>query len=87
MSVNAEPFLDAYANLLQNTDKYIISSHCPIVVNLIEQKFPKLLEHLAPIKNEAVIHAQLLKQNTVTMPKWCIFLLVSVWSAKTMTLT
>lgn len=53
----------AYANLLQNTDKYIISSHCPIVVNLIEQKFPKLLEHLAPIKNEAVIHAQLLKQK------------------------
>ena len=61
MSVNAEPFLDAYANLLQNTDKYIISSHCPIVVNLIEQKFPKLLEHLAPIKNEAVVHARLLK--------------------------
>lgn len=61
MSVNAEPFLDTYANLLQNTDKYIISSHCPIVVNLIEQKFPKLLEHLAPIENEAVIHARLLK--------------------------
>ncbi len=63
MSVNAEPFLDTYANLLQNTDKYIISSHCPIVVNLIEQKFPKLLEHLAPIENEAVIHARLLKQK------------------------
>lgn len=63
LAVNAEPFLDAYANLLQNTDKYIISSHCPIIVNLIEQKFPKLLEHLAPIENEAVIHARLLKQK------------------------
>lgn len=63
MAVNAEPFLDTYANLLQNTDKYIISSHCPIIVNLIEQKFPKLLEHLAPIENEAVIHARLLKQK------------------------
>lgn len=63
MAVNAEPFLDAYANLLQNTDKYIISSHCPIIVNLIEQKFPKLLDHLAPIENEAVIHARLLKQK------------------------
>lgn len=63
MAVNAEPFLDTYANLLQNTDQYIISSHCPIIVNLIEQKFPKLLEHLAPIENEAVIHARLLKQQ------------------------
>lgn len=63
MSVNAEPFLDAYATLLSNTDDYIISSHCPIIVNLIEQKFPKLLKHLAPIENEAVIHARLLKQK------------------------
>ena len=63
MAVNAEPFLDTYANLLQNTDKYIISSHCPVIVNLIEQKFPKLLDHLAPIENEAVIHARLLKQK------------------------
>lgn len=63
MAVNAEPYLDAYANLLQNTDKYIISSNCPIIVNLIEQKFPKLLDHLAPIENEAVIHARLLKQK------------------------
>ena len=63
MAVNAKPFLDAYADLLANTDDYIISSHCPIVVNLIEQKFPKLLSHLAPIENEAVIHARLLKQK------------------------
>ncbi len=63
MAVNAEPFLDTYSNLLQNTDKYIISSHCPIIVNLVEQKFPKLLDHLAPIENEAVIHARLLKQK------------------------
>ena len=63
IAVNAEPFLDTYANLLQNTDKYIISSHCPIIVNLIEQKFPKLLEHLAPIEDEAVVHARLLKQK------------------------
>ncbi len=63
MFANAEPFLDAYADLLQHTDDYIISSHCPVVVNLIEQKFPKLLPHLAPIENEAVIHARLLKQK------------------------
>ena len=63
MAVNAKPFLDAYADLLANTDDYIISSHCPIVVNLIEQKFPKLLSHLAPIESEAVIHARLLKQK------------------------
>ena len=63
MAVNAKPFLDAYADLLSNADDYIISSHCPIVVNLIEQKFPKLLPHLAPIENEAVIHARLLKQK------------------------
>lgn len=63
MAVNAKPFLDAYADLLSNTDDYIISSHCPIVVNLIEQKFPKLLPHLAPIENEAVVHARLLKQK------------------------
>ena len=63
IAVNAEPFLDTYAELLQNTDKYIISSHCPIIVNLIEQKFPKLLDHLAPIEDEAVVHARLLKQK------------------------
>ena len=63
MAVNAEPFLDAYTTLLQNADDYIISSHCPIIVNLIEQKFPKLLTHLAPIEHEAVIHARLLKQK------------------------
>ena len=63
MAVNAEPFLKAYTDLLQSTDDYIISSHCPIIVNLIEQKFPKLLPHLAPIENEAIIHARLLKQK------------------------
>ena len=63
MAVNAEPFFDAYADLVKDTDDYIISSHCPIIVNLIEQKFPKLLPHLAPIENEAVIHARLLKQK------------------------
>lgn len=63
MSVNAEPFLDTYANLLQNTDKFIISSQCPVVVNLIEQKFPKLVDHLAPIVNDAEAHARLLKQK------------------------
>ncbi|MBQ2994765.1 MAG: PAS domain-containing protein [Peptococcaceae bacterium] len=63
MAVNAEPFLNAYTTLLAASDDYIISSHCPIIVNLIEQKFPKLLPHLAPIENEAVIHARLLKQK------------------------
>lgn len=63
MSICAEPFLDAYANLLQNSNEYIISSHCPIVVNLIEQRYPKLLPHLAPIENEAIIHARLLRQQ------------------------
>ncbi len=46
-------------NLLKN--KSLISSACPVVINLVEQYYPQLLPHLSPIVSPLIAHGRLLK--------------------------
>lgn len=39
----------AYAGVLASHSGPVISSYCPVVVNLVEKYFPALIEHLAPV--------------------------------------
>ncbi|HNY64912.1 MAG TPA: [Fe-Fe] hydrogenase large subunit C-terminal domain-containing protein [Deltaproteobacteria bacterium] len=47
-----------------NRDRWpIITSSCPVVVNLIEQYHPDLIGHLAPIVSPMIAHGRLLKKK------------------------
>lgn len=52
-----------YEKLLQEQQqkKMIISSNCPVVVRLIEKKYPHLTEHLAPVNSMMQLHAEYLR--------------------------
>ncbi|XEQ93148.1 hypothetical protein SCACP_20000 [Sporomusa carbonis] len=45
---------------LQNT---VISSCCPVVVNIIERYYPKLINNLAPVISPMLAHAKLIKKQ------------------------
>ncbi|MGM0603381.1 MAG: sigma 54-interacting transcriptional regulator [Bacillota bacterium] len=49
VSLGAELIKNQYRNLLQNTEKTIISSTCPVIVSLIEKYYPELIENLGEI--------------------------------------
>lgn len=45
----------------------MISSACPVVVNLIERHYPELLPYLAPVVSPMIAHARLLKYREPRM--------------------
>lgn len=53
----------AYEEKLQGGAGYYISSHCPVVVNLVEQYFPELIAHLLPVQGVATLHGLALKNR------------------------
>ncbi|HOE90884.1 MAG TPA: [Fe-Fe] hydrogenase large subunit C-terminal domain-containing protein, partial [Candidatus Cloacimonadota bacterium] len=53
--------LREYEKLIQE-EKFIISSECPALVNLIEVYHPELIEFLAPVDSAMLAHAKLLKK-------------------------
>lgn len=40
----------------------VIASSCPVVVNLVEQVYPDLVDHLAPVVSPMIAHGRYLKQ-------------------------
>lgn len=40
----------------------VIASSCPVVVNLVEQIYPDLVDHLAPVVSPMIAHGRYLKQ-------------------------
>lgn len=54
-----------YARILgeQHQQKMMISSNCPVVVRLIEKKYPHLTEYLAPVCSAMQMHAQYLREQ------------------------
>ena len=50
---------EEYTRLLreQQQKKLVISSNCPVVVRLIETKYPHLTEYLAPVYSMKQMHA------------------------------
>ena len=49
VSWGAQLIINEYKKLLKNSDKTIISSACPVVVNYISKYYPQLIDNLAPI--------------------------------------
>jgi iron only hydrogenase large subunit-like protein len=47
--IGAEIIGDAYSKALTVSEKTLISSHCPAIVDLIEQHYPELVGNLMPI--------------------------------------
>jgi transcriptional regulator with PAS, ATPase and Fis domain len=45
----AQLIIKEYQKLINNSDKTIISSTCPVVVNYISKYYPQLIDNLAPI--------------------------------------
>ncbi len=49
VSWGAQLIINEYKKILKNSDKTIISSACPVVVNYISKYYPQLIDNLAPI--------------------------------------
>ncbi|MFP4660756.1 MAG: sigma 54-interacting transcriptional regulator [Halanaerobiales bacterium] len=45
----AQLVIEEYRKLLIETDELVISSACPVIVNLIQKYYPSMVENLAPI--------------------------------------
>jgi PAS domain S-box-containing protein len=41
----------------------VIASSCPVVVNLVEQVYPDLIDHLVPVVSPMIAHGRYLKQS------------------------
>lgn len=46
---------------VHGSNKLVVSSHCPVIVNLIEQHYPEWMENLLPMPSLASMHAHDLK--------------------------
>ena len=55
----------AYEQILreQHQSKLMISSNCPVIVRLIEKKYPHLTEYLAPVGSMMQMHASYLRRQ------------------------
>jgi iron only hydrogenase large subunit-like protein/uncharacterized Fe-S cluster-containing protein len=61
-AIGAELVSREYARRFREEDKPLISSPCPVVVNLIERHYPEVIPYLAPIVSPMVAHGRYLKQ-------------------------
>jgi iron only hydrogenase large subunit-like protein len=57
----ARMIADSYRETLHNTDRLLISSHCPAVVDLIERHYPKLLPNLIGIVSPMIAMGRFIK--------------------------
>lgn len=62
-AVGAEAVSLLYRKLVRNTDKTVISSNCPVIVNIVKKYYPDLVGNLAPIVSPMMAHGQILKQK------------------------
>jgi PAS domain S-box-containing protein len=64
-AVGAEIVAVAHREYIEKAPQYrpLITSACPVVVNLIEQYHPDLIPHLAPIVSPMIAHGRLLRKR------------------------
>ncbi|MGI6225303.1 MAG: [Fe-Fe] hydrogenase large subunit C-terminal domain-containing protein [Peptococcales bacterium] len=62
-SIGARYTSEAYHNYFEGDYGPVISSCCPVVVNLIEIFFPELLKNLAPVASPAIAHGLSIKER------------------------
>ena len=61
-AVGAELVAAECARLLKETDHPLIASPCPVVVNLVEQQYPAVMDAMAPVVSPMVAHARYIKR-------------------------
>lgn len=52
-----------YRSLLKNSSKTVISSNCPVIVNIVKKYYPNLVDNLAPIVSPMMATGMLLKRK------------------------
>ncbi len=60
-AVGAQAVSRNYSQYIDTADATVISSCCPVVVNLIEKYYPQLINNLAPIISPMGAHARMLR--------------------------
>ncbi len=60
-STAAHLIAKTYNKLVSDSCKPLVSSCCPVVVNLIEKHFPELIPYLAPVLSPMTQHASILR--------------------------
>uniref|UniRef100_A0A7C4GDW2 Ferredoxin n=1 Tax=Fervidobacterium thailandense TaxID=1008305 RepID=A0A7C4GDW2_9BACT len=68
-AVGAEFVSVEYKNYLNSNKKILLTTSCPVVVNLVEQYFPKYLEYLIPVVSPAIAHAKFLEYRFGSLPR------------------
>lgn len=63
LDVLEEDVIHEVRDYVRASDKLVLASHCPVIVNLVEQHFPEWIEHLMPLPSLASIHAKDLKKR------------------------
>lgn len=58
-----EEVMGEFEDYIRGSDKMVLSSHCPVIVNLVEQHYPEWIENLLPLPSLASIHARDLKKR------------------------
>ena len=61
LDVLEEEVIREVKEYVRASDKLVLSSHCPVIVNLVEQHYPEWIEHLLPLTSLASLHAKDLK--------------------------
>ncbi|MPL84282.1 Electron transport complex subunit RsxB [bioreactor metagenome] len=62
-AIGAQILALLYRSLLKDCQKTIISSSCPVIVNMVKKYYPELVDNLAPIVSPMMANGLLLKQK------------------------
>lgn len=62
-AVGAQVLSVLYRSLLKNCQKTVISSNCPVIVNMVKKYYPELVGNLAPIVSPMMANGLLLKHK------------------------
>lgn len=62
-AVGAELVSAEHARLAAETDRPLIASSCPAVVNLVEQHYPEAIKFLAPVVSPMIAHGRTLRRR------------------------
>ncbi len=63
LDILEEDVMREVTDYVRCSDKLVLSSHCPVIVNLVEQHYPEWLENLLPLTSLASMHAKDLKKR------------------------
>jgi len=67
-ALGAEIVSRKYVEVFEKSDGPVVTTACPVVVNLAEKHFPNVLKFLAPVDSPLMVHAKFLKMRYGNYP-------------------